>query len=165
MILLMAMSILSLSSCKTNKESGSEKSETTSTKNNSSTATSPSSSEGSGSTMNMPQSTPKSLTREEAKSAPEFFRLMATFISIGAGTDPDAKVLLDNYIADYKVRTGKMPTYVMIPWGREGEVDCCFKLDELSTAEQSEFITGLRNSMKGRELIQINENAKNRFRP
>lgn len=113
----------------------------------------------------LPQTEPKVMTREEAKQAPETFRLMVTFISIGAGTDPDGKALLDNYIAQYKIRTGKSPAYVMIAWGREGEVDCCFNMDELTTSEQADFILGLRNSMKSRELIQITENARNRFRP
>lgn len=161
----MAMCLLAIASCKTNNGSAAEKSGTATGNNNTVASSGSASLSGSANATTMPQTTPKSLTREEAKSAPESFRLMVTFISIGAGTDPDAKVLLDNYIADYKTRTGKQPNYIMIPWGREGEVDCCFKLDELSSTEQADFINGLRNSMKSRELIQVNENARNRFRP
>ena len=80
------------------------------------------------------------------------------------GTDPDAKTYLDSYILDYKTKKGKAVRYIMIPWGREGEVDCCFDLKDLTVSEQSDFIEGLRNTMKARELIQINENAKNRFK-
>ncbi|MBK9399956.1 MAG: hypothetical protein IPN36_03595 [Bacteroidetes bacterium] len=103
-------------------------------------------------------------TREQAALGPDSFRLIVTFISIGAGTDPDAKTYLDSYILDYKTKKGKAVRYIMIPWGREGEVDCCFDLKDLTVSEQSDFIEGLRNTMKARELIQINENAKNRFK-
>lgn len=157
-VLLLAATI-TVSSCKTGKKSGAE---TTST---AASALAPASSSNETSPTAMPQTETKSLTREEAKLAPETFRLVVTFISIGAGTDPAAKEMLDRYIADYKIRTGKLPVYVMIPWGREGEVDCCFNMNELTTSEQTDFINGLRNSMKSRELIQINENARNRFRP
>ncbi len=107
----------------------------------------------------------ESWSREQANAGPDSFRLVVTFISIGAGTDPDGKAFLDNYILDFKKRSGKNISYIMIPWGREGEVDCCFTLSELSISEQTDFIEQLRRVMTGRELIQINENFKNRFKP
>ena len=158
--IMMVAAVFAVSSCKTGKKTGADTSHTSVT---------PPSYSGSAPAVAepaaMPQTETKSLTRDEAKLAPESFRLVVTFISIGAGTDPAAKEMLDRYIADYKMRTGKIPAYVMIPWGREGEVDCCFNMNELSDSEQVDFIAGLRNSMKSRELIQINENARNRFRP
>jgi len=143
--------------CKAGKQSGAAPSAAVSP--------APSKSGSSAAADPMPQNNPSILTQEQAKAAPATFRLMVTFISIGAGTDPDARNSLDAYILDYKTRTGKSPAYSMIPWGREGEVDCCFGLGELSTTEQEQFIRGLRNAMTGRELIQISENARNRFRP
>lgn len=103
-------------------------------------------------------------TREQAQAGPDSFRLVVSFISVGAGTDPEAKAYLDKYIIDYKGNKNKMVSYIMIPWGREGEVDCCFNLKELTATEQEDFIQGLRKTMIGRELIQVNENAKNRFK-
>ena len=157
-LILISALFLSASSCKTKENStGGASAETKPAAT--SPATSPSTSN--------PQivNTTKSWTREEAKAGPDNFRLVVSFISIGAGTDPDAKQSLDKYIAEFKTRTGKMPAYVMIPWGREGEVDCCFNMDELTASEQGDFIAGLRNTMKSRELIQINENVRNRFKP
>jgi hypothetical protein len=156
-LILISALFLSASSCKTKENStGGASAETKPA------ATSP----ATPATSN-PQTvnTTKSWTREEAKAGPDNFRLVVSFISIGAGTDPDAKQSLDKYIAEFKTRTGKMPAYVMIPWGREGEVDCCFNMDELTASEQGDFIAGLRNTMKSRELIQINENVRNRFKP
>ncbi len=91
-------------------------------------------------------------------------RLAVNFISIGAGTDVDAKRVLDEYIKQYREKSGKMVSYVAHPWGREGEVENQFSLSELSEKEQSEFISGLKSALKGRELIQIEENKANRFK-
>jgi hypothetical protein len=156
-LILISAVFLSASSCKTKENSA----------GGASAETKPAATSSATPATSNPQTvnTSKSWTREEAKAGPDNFRLVVSFISIGAGTDPDAKQSLDRYIAEFKTRTGKMPAYVMIPWGREGEVDCCFNMEELTASEQGDFIAGLRNTMKSRELIQINENARNRFKP
>ncbi len=149
-----------LYSCKCSKDAGTGKNMTENTNVNSTPANSDSSIKAEDPTAQIER-----WTRERAAQGPDSFRLIVTFISIGAGTDPDAKTFLDGYMLDYKTRTGVSPKYIMIPWGKEGEVDCCFSLIELKGPEQADFIEGLRNRMKGRELIQINENARNRFKP
>lgn len=103
-------------------------------------------------------------TREQAMAGPDTFRLVVSFISIGAGTDPEAKAILEAYVYDYKLKNNKVVSYYMIPWGREGEVDCCFPLDELNASEQNNFIDGLTKVIQGKELIQITENMKSRFK-
>lgn len=95
---------------------------------------------------------------------PETIRLVVNFISIGAGTDVDAKRALDEYIIQYRQKYHKMVSYVAHAWGREGEVENHFLLSELSEKEQTEFISGLKSAMNGRELIQIEENKANRFK-
>lgn len=103
-------------------------------------------------------------TRDQAATGPEKFRLVVSFISIGQGTDPEAAGLLANALAEFKSQKGKRPAYIMIPWGREGEVDCCFILNELAPAEQREFIGFLKGKLASRPLIQIQEDGRNRFR-
>ncbi|MBK9636598.1 MAG: hypothetical protein IPO63_01785 [Bacteroidetes bacterium] len=103
-------------------------------------------------------------THEQAKLGPDTFRLVVSFISIGAGTDPESKAILEAYVYDYKLKNNKVVSYFMIPWGREGEVDCCFTLNELNASEQNNFIDGLKKVIQGKELIQINENMKSRFK-
>lgn len=103
-------------------------------------------------------------TREQAQAGPDTFRLVVSFISFGAGTDPESKAILESYVYEYKLKNNKVVTYYMIPWGREGEVDCCFPLDELNASEQNNFIEGLKKVIAGKELIQINENMKSRFK-
>lgn len=103
-------------------------------------------------------------TREQAAQGPEKFRLVVSFISIGQGTDPEASGLLATVLAEFRAAKGKSPAYIMIPWGREGEVDCCFILNELAPAEQREFIGLIKEKLSSRPLIQIQENGRNRFR-
>jgi hypothetical protein len=142
-----------LSACKSSKDSG-ENAEKAETKIVEPTPSNPS----------KPLVSMEVWTREQAKLGPDTFRLVVSFISFGAGTDPDAKALLEAYVYDYKLKNDKVVSYFMIPWGREGEVDCCFPLDELNASEQKNFIEGLSKVIQGKELIQINENMKSRFK-
>ncbi|MFM7015177.1 MAG: hypothetical protein ACKOX3_02510 [Bacteroidota bacterium] len=91
-------------------------------------------------------------------------RLVVTFASIGAGVDPNGKINLDAYINAFKEKSGKLVKYGMLAWGREGEFDCEFSLNELNLNEQPEFIRGLRKQFQGNQLIQIEENKPSRFK-
>lgn len=144
---------LAVSACKSSKDSG----ESTT---NSETETM----EATPSNTGKPLVSMEIWTREQAQAGPDTFRLVVSFISFGAGTDPESKAILESYIYDYKLKNNKVVTYYMIPWGREGEVDCCFPLDELNASEQNNFIEGLKKVIAGKELIQINENMKSRFK-
>jgi len=110
-------------------------------------------------------SLPQVWSREQAQTGPDYFSLVVVFISKGEGTDPEARSVLEGFLSNYSHVSGKRPAYVMIPWGREGEVDCCFNLNELDVKEQGAFIESLKKAMSSRELIQVYENAKNRFKP
>ena len=71
-------------------------------------------------------------------------RLIVTFISIGEGTDPEAfeklNAYIDDFNRDYKVKAINN----QIPWGREGEVDNCFLLQNFSPDLQIKFIAGIK---------------------
>ncbi|CAN5475540.1 hypothetical protein BH11BAC2_BH11BAC2_26450 [soil metagenome] len=102
--------------------------------------------------------------RENLAQQPDTFRLVVSFISIGAGTDPEAPELLSNYISAYTEKTGKRISFAMMPWGREGETDQCFTLKELTAGEQADFIKGIRSTMANHDLVQIVEMMKNRLK-
>jgi hypothetical protein len=91
-------------------------------------------------------------------------RLVVTFASIGAGIDPNGKTMLDGYINSFKEKSGKLVKYGTLAWGREGEYDCEFSLNELNLNEQTDFIIGLKKQFKGNQLIQIEENKPSRFK-
>jgi hypothetical protein len=48
---------------------------------------------------------------------------------------------------------------IITPWGREGEVDFCFTLNELSTNQRKKFIKEVRELLKDCKLVHIYENA------
>ena len=92
------------------------------------------------------------------------YRVIVSFISIGAGTDPDAHPVLDAFVQQYMDTTSKKIVYQAQPWGREGEMDICFTLDNLSAEEQVNFINGLKVAFLKRELVRIEEYKKTRYR-
>jgi hypothetical protein len=92
-------------------------------------------------------------------------RLSVSFISIGSGVSRDGLSKLEQYLDEQekidKVRLAR----VYKSWGREGEIDVLFSLDELSAARQSEFIRDLKSRMQNDSLVQVEENRPARTYP
>lgn len=88
------------------------------------------------------------------------YRLIISFISIGEGTDGEARKMMDNVLGIWAEHNQVTLKYDTFPWGREGEVDFCFRLSELNTELQDAFVSEMKEVMKGRNLIQITENQK-----
>lgn len=88
------------------------------------------------------------------------YRFIISFISIGEGTDRNAKQILDSVLAEWETRKDQIMkiNFETVPWGREGEVDFCFLLKELNDKEQIQFITGVKERFKGHQLVQFAEN-------
>ena len=86
-------------------------------------------------------------------------RLVVSFYSICCGIDHKAQENLDKFIKRYEKAKGKRLTKAAVRWGREGEIDYCFKLSELSRREQKRFISKVRLLLKESKLVHINENV------
>jgi hypothetical protein len=86
-------------------------------------------------------------------------RLIVSFYSICCGIDGKAKEKLETFIKNYERAKGKRLTKEAIRWGKEGEVDYCFRLSELSPGEQKRFISKIRLLLKQSKLVHITENA------
>ena len=86
-------------------------------------------------------------------------RLVVSFYSICCGIDQKARERLDRFIRRYEKAKGKQLTKAEVRWGREGEVDYCLKLSELSRREQRRFISNVRRLLKRSKLVHINENV------
>jgi hypothetical protein len=84
-------------------------------------------------------------------------RLVVSFYSICCGIDHQAQENLDKFIKRYEKTKRKQLTKTAVPWGREGEVDYCLKLSELSPREQKRFIAKVRLLLKRSKLVHINE--------
>jgi len=86
-------------------------------------------------------------------------RLVVSFYSICCGIDHKAQEKLDNFIKRYEKAKGKPLAKAAVRWGKEGEIDYCLKLSELSPKEQKKFIAQVRVLLKTSKLVNINENA------
>ncbi len=86
-------------------------------------------------------------------------RLVVSFYSICCGIDHKAQEKLDKFIHDYEKLKGRQLTKAAVRWGREGEIDYCLKLSELSTRERKRFVSKVRLLLKTSKLVHINENA------
>ena len=80
------------------------------------------------------------------------------FYSIGEGIDFNMSNAFEDSIGSYSLKIGKPIDYKKTPWGREGEIDFCLKLNELTPSEQKVFISEIRNQLKKAKWVNIFEN-------
>jgi hypothetical protein len=104
-----------------------------------------------------PDSITKAAKEKTIMSMPSH-RVVVSFISIGAGPDSKGKEILAKYLDESETKFKVALAFVSKGWGREGESDFLFPLDELNASQQEEFIGGLRELFLGNELIHIEEN-------
>ena len=85
-------------------------------------------------------------------------RLVIMFYSIGQGSEYVLSNAFEDSIGSYSLKFGKNIDYKKTLWGREGEIDFCLKLNELTTSEQAEFIALTRAQLKSAKWVNIFEN-------
>ncbi len=95
----------------------------------------------------------------KAQTAAPTSRLVVSFYSICCGIDNEAKESFDKFIKQYEKTKRKKLAKAESHWGREGEIDYCFQLSELSRSEKKKFISKVRMLLKSSKLVHINENA------
>lgn len=95
----------------------------------------------------------------QAKVGKQTSRLVVSFYSICCGINHQAQERLDKFIDDYGKAKGRELTKQAVRWGKEGEIDYCLKLSELSLRERKRFISKVRSLLKGAKLVHIKENA------
>ncbi len=86
------------------------------------------------------------------------YRFIVSFISIGEGTDLNAKKMLDEHLVQWRNKSAREIHYEEVPWGREGEVDFCFPLIELNQSQQTQFISELKSKYNNNRLVELAEN-------
>lgn len=86
-------------------------------------------------------------------------RLVISFTSICCGIDHEAKQKLDDFIKQYEKAKGKPLTKSAVHWGKEGEIDYCLQLSELSRKQQKTFISQVRSLIGKSKLVDIKDNA------
>jgi hypothetical protein len=86
------------------------------------------------------------------------YRFIVSFISKGAGIDSKSNDAIASYITTFNNQNDATVKYDKINWGKEGEMDYCFKLNELKSNKQEDFIKGFKNVTGSSDLILFTEN-------
>ncbi|MEI6879916.1 MAG: hypothetical protein WCK82_01055 [Bacteroidota bacterium] len=97
-------------------------------------------------------------TNQDTISSDINYRFSVSFISIGSGIDKQSKHKYDQYITEYEQKNKLQLSYETTNWGREGEVDYCFKLTELDKKKQKLFIIETKEILKTSSLVRYKEN-------
>lgn len=92
-------------------------------------------------------------------------RLSVSFFSPGSGINRDAYKKLERHIELFEEENGIILTIYKVPWGREGEVDFCFKLSTIDNKKAEAFVTSVKNLLAGAEKVNIKENCSCRYWP
>ncbi len=82
-------------------------------------------------------------------------RLVVMFISKGAGIDQKTKEAFEKWLQEQP----RQVKWEVTTWGREGELNYCLKLDELSTRDQEKFVEQTRIFLTDKDLVIVTENA------
>ena len=93
------------------------------------------------------------------------YRVIVSFISIGEGTDGKAMEQLNQIIDQHQKDFGMPVAKEEIRWGREGEIDVCFKLLGQDKKAKDTFVRNLQEAYKGNQLIFIEENTTAKHQP
>lgn len=94
-------------------------------------------------------------TVQQQAQDPNIFRLSVSFYSIGSGIDQETRAKFEKFVAEYSPQV----TVQSKRWGREGEIDYCFRLAELTKDQQEDFIRKAKNVIGSSKLVHFNENA------
>jgi hypothetical protein len=87
-------------------------------------------------------------------------RLVLSFYSIGEGPDMDAYRKMQVYIDDYQQQHHVSINTERHPWGREGEMNICVRLNQLTEQDQRTFIDSLKMSLSSARWIHYFENQE-----
>ena len=101
------------------------------------------------------QPSPKPKRTESTAQNAGSYRLIVSFISKASGVDRKLHEKFKALLESYTPRVNPEVT----PWGREGEVDYCLKLNELNANQQKDFVQKVRQAIGNTDMVYITENA------
>ncbi len=87
------------------------------------------------------------------------YRFIVSFYSIGAGTEQKQIEKFENFLTGYRQKTGKSISAEKTSWGREGELDFCLNLSEISSNDQLNFIRDAKEELKTARWVNFSENS------
>ncbi len=103
--------------------------------------------------------TPDAGATSPAAATAKTYRLVVSFTSKGAGTDAKAKDAFSGVINKWRISKGAELKTERPKWGKEGEMDICSDLTELSEAERTKFLGEVRAAVGKSDRVTITENG------
>ncbi|MGE0128101.1 MAG: hypothetical protein AB7U82_08475 [Blastocatellales bacterium] len=94
-----------------------------------------------------------------SQTATENSRLIISFHSRASGIDGRAKREIDKFISSYGKEKGVQLAKEVVRWGKEGELDYCFKLSEISEEDQKNFVSRIEVLVRNSDRTRMQENA------
>ena len=85
------------------------------------------------------------------------YRFTISFFSKGGGTDRKARSEFESFLENFNKKNAVNLQYIKTSWGREGEVDYCFQLEELKKKNQIIFINECEDLLKDSKLVHFQE--------
>ena len=85
------------------------------------------------------------------------YRFTISFFSKGGGTDRKARSEFESFLENFNKKNEVNLQYIKTSWGREGEVDYCFQLEELKKKKQIAFIKECEDLLKDSKLVHFQE--------
>jgi hypothetical protein len=103
-------------------------------------------------------STSKTAIDIRTESNVETYRFSVSFYSIGTGIDVKAKQSFMSFLREFEEKNKVNISYETSQWGKEGEVDFCFKLAELDMKGQLAFIKESKANLSAATHVIFKEN-------
>lgn len=101
--------------------------------------------------------TTKEIANSQANVAASKTHFTVSFISIGAGPDTKARMAYDQYIAAFEQKNKVQLSVEKVNWGREGETDYCFDLNNLNNKQQTIFVAESKAKLSESKLIRFSQ--------
>jgi hypothetical protein len=99
------------------------------------------------------------ITDESAQDANQRYSLTVSFYSIGEGTDAKIQEAYNIFIDGFQKERNVKISYEMNAWGREGEMDYCFRLTEMDERGRADFIKQSKALLQKSNLVHVTENG------
>ncbi|MCE2756082.1 MAG: hypothetical protein LW818_08865 [Ignavibacteriae bacterium] len=92
------------------------------------------------------------------------YALRVSFFSIGSGIDRKTRQDYDRFIKEFEQKNNVSILLDKATWGKEGEIDYCIKLNNLSTELQEQFIRSTKDKIKDSKLVRLYENTTCKYK-
>lgn len=86
------------------------------------------------------------------------YRFIVSFFSVASGPDRESMTNFENWYNAYLTEKKSTADLEKISWGREGEMDFCFKLAGWSEQDQTAFVNAAKEQLKNAKQVNTFEN-------